>query len=64
MNYMLNKVVDEGTGRKAAVEGVRTAGKSGTTNAYRDAWFVGYTGNLVTAVWYGNDDHDNHLPRT
>ncbi|QRE72674.1 transglycosylase domain-containing protein [Methylobacterium aquaticum] len=59
MNYMLNKVVDEGTGRKAAIEGVRTAGKSGTTNAYRDAWFVGYTGNLVTAVWYGNDDHSS-----
>ncbi|MFE1603090.1 transglycosylase domain-containing protein [Methylobacterium sp. ID0610] len=57
MNYMLNKVVEEGTGRKAQVEGVKTAGKSGTTNAYRDAWFVGYTGNLVTAVWYGNDDH-------
>jgi penicillin-binding protein 1A len=59
MNYMLNKVVEEGTGRKAQVEGVKTAGKSGTTNAYRDAWFVGYTGNLVTAVWYGNDDHSS-----
>ncbi|ACA15643.1 penicillin-binding protein, 1A family [Methylobacterium sp. 4-46] len=59
MNFMLNKVVEEGTGRKAQVEGVKTAGKSGTTNAYRDAWFVGYTGNLVTAVWYGNDDHSS-----
>ncbi|MGY2049990.1 transglycosylase domain-containing protein [Methylobacterium sp. JK268] len=57
MNFMLNKVVEEGTGRKAQVEGVKTAGKSGTTNAYRDAWFCGFTGNLVTAVWYGNDDH-------
>jgi penicillin-binding protein 1A len=57
MNYMLNKVVEEGTGRRAQLEGMKVAGKSGTTNAYRDAWFVGYTGNYVAAVWYGNDDH-------
>jgi len=57
MNFMLNKVVEEGTGRRAALEGIKTAGKTGTTNAYRDAWFVGYTGNLAAAVWYGNDDH-------
>ena len=35
----------------------RSAGKTGTTNAYRDAWFVGYTGNMVAAVWFGNDDY-------
>ncbi len=35
----------------------RPAGKTGTTNAYRDAWFVGYTGNFTCAVWYGNDDY-------
>ncbi|WP_430911290.1 transglycosylase domain-containing protein [Methylobacterium sp. sgz302541] len=57
MNYMLNKVVEEGTARRVQIEGVKIAGKTGTTNAYRDAWFVGYTGNYVGAVWYGNDDH-------
>ena len=57
MNYMLNKVVEEGTARKAQLEGTKVAGKTGTTNNYRDAWFVGYTGNLVGAVWFGNDNH-------
>ncbi len=56
MNFMLSKVPTEGTGRRAALEGVVTAGKTGTTNGYKDAWYVGYSGNLVGAVWYGNDD--------
>ncbi|GJE17665.1 transglycosylase domain-containing protein [Methylobacterium marchantiae] len=56
MNFMLNKVVEEGTGRRAQLEGIKVAGKSGTTNAYKDAWFVAYTGNFVGAVWFGNDD--------
>lgn len=56
MNFMLSKVPTEGTGRRAALEGVVTAGKTGTTNGYKDAWYVGYSGNLVGAVWFGNDD--------
>jgi penicillin-binding protein 1A len=56
MNFMLNKVVEEGTGKRAALEGIPTAGKTGTTNGYKDAWFVGFTGNLVASVWFGNDD--------
>jgi penicillin-binding protein 1A len=57
MNFMLNKVVEDGTGKRSQLEGIRSAGKTGTTNAYRDAWFVGFTGNLVAGVWFGNDDH-------
>jgi penicillin-binding protein 1A len=59
INFMLSKVPEEGTGRRAALEGIRSAGKTGTTNAYRDAWYVGYTGNYVMAVWYGNDDYES-----
>src|SRR5215468_8818659 len=57
MAGMMSHVVSEGTARRAALDGVPTAGKTGTTNAYRDAWFVGYTGNFTCAVWYGNDDY-------
>ena len=49
-------MVEAGTARRARIDGVVAAGKTGTTNAYRDAWFVGYTGNFSTAVWVGNDD--------
>ncbi|HXX25556.1 MAG TPA: penicillin-binding protein, partial [Pseudolabrys sp.] len=38
--------------------GVAAAGKTGTTNAYRDAWFMGYTGNFVCGVWFGNDNYE------
>ena len=48
---------DSGTGRRALLGFEPQAGKTGTTSSYRDAWFVGYTAQLVTAVWYGNDDY-------
>ena len=56
MNRMLVRVVEEGTGRNARLDGWPAAGKTGTTQSYRDALFVGYTANLVTGVWFGNDD--------
>src|SRR5262249_11484088 len=46
-----------GTARRAILDGIKSAGKTGTTNAYRDAWFVGFTGNMVCGVWFGNDDY-------
>ena len=54
--WMMTQVVEQGTGRRAALDGVKVAGKTGTTNDYKDAWFCGYTGNFVGVVWYGNDD--------
>ncbi|MES0810663.1 PBP1A family penicillin-binding protein [Roseibium sp. SCPC15] len=56
INDILVNVVEAGTARRARIDGVVAGGKTGTTNAYRDAWFVGYTGNFSTAVWFGNDD--------
>jgi len=53
VNYILQGVVREGTGRRAALSDRPSAGKTGTTENYGDAWFVGYTPQLVTAVWVG-----------
>jgi penicillin-binding protein 1A len=57
MALMMSKVVEEGTAKRAILDGIKAAGKTGTTNSYRDAWFVGYTGNFVCGVWFGNDDY-------
>jgi penicillin-binding protein 1A len=57
MNPILVNVVENGTARRAILSGILSGGKTGTTNAYRDAWFIGFTGNFVAAVWYGNDDY-------
>ena len=57
LNTMLARVVTDGTGRAARLDDAIAVGKTGTTNNYRDAWFCGFTGNYVAAVWYGNDDY-------
>jgi penicillin-binding protein 1A len=56
MNDMLTATITSGTGKQAAIEGHMGAGKTGTTQSFRDAWFIGYTGHYVGGVWIGNDD--------
>jgi len=55
MNQLLNAVVEWGTGKAAKLDRP-AAGKTGTSQDYRDAWFIGYTSDLVAGVWMGNDD--------
>lgn len=56
MNAMMEETLLTGTARKAELPGWQAAGKTGTSQDWRDAWFVGYTSRLVTGVWLGNDD--------
>ena len=57
MNEMMRAVVEQGTGRRARIKGQDIGGKTGTSQDYRDAWFIGYSAYLVAGVWMGNDDN-------
>jgi len=57
MNSMMQETLISGTARKAEIPGWQAAGKTGTSQDFRDAWFIGYTASLVTGVWLGNDDN-------
>ncbi|MBI2878064.1 MAG: PBP1A family penicillin-binding protein [Candidatus Tectomicrobia bacterium] len=57
VTHMLKGVVWHGTGQRALALGRPAAAKTGTTNDYQDAWFIGYTPQLVTGIWVGYDDH-------
>lgn len=57
MNTMMEETLISGTARKAEIPGWTAAGKTGTSQDFRDAWFIGYTPTLVTGVWMGNDDN-------
>lgn len=55
--YMMEKVVSQGTGKRAMLAGREAAGKTGTTQAARDAWFIGFTADYVAGIWMGYDDN-------
>jgi penicillin-binding protein 1A len=55
--WMMEKVIAEGTGRRAQIPGWQAAGKSGTTSSAKDAWFIGFTADYVAGVWMGYDDN-------
>jgi membrane peptidoglycan carboxypeptidase len=57
LTWMMTKVIEEGTGQRARIDGWEIAGKTGTTQGARDAWFIGFTGDYVTGVWMGNDNN-------
>lgn len=57
INTMMAQTVYAGTGKRALLAGRPAGGKTGTTQGYKDAWFIGYTSSLTTAVWLGNDNN-------
>jgi penicillin-binding protein 1A len=57
MNTMMQETLLSGTAHKAELPGWMAAGKTGTSQDFRDAWFIGYTAQMVTGVWLGNDDN-------
>jgi penicillin-binding protein 1A len=59
MNAMMHETLVSGTARTASLPGWQAAGKTGTSQDFRDAWFIGYTSRLVTGVWLGNDDNES-----
>jgi penicillin-binding protein 1A len=56
MNAMMHETLASGTAHSVQLAGWPAAGKTGTSQEFRDAWFIGYTGHLVTGIWLGNDD--------
>ncbi len=57
MDRMLRRVVTDGSGWRANMDDIRVAGKTGTSQNWRDAWFIGYTPDYVAGIWLGNDDN-------